>query len=75
MRLSQRPNISLLVLLTKGEWRREGHTPIEASVTHLFRKVGELLDDANRLEIVDPLALDVLNTEDKEPILDILLDT
>jgi hypothetical protein len=35
--------------------------------------VGEVDDVlANRLDIVDPLALDVLNMEDNEPILDIL---
>jgi hypothetical protein len=53
--------------------RRYGHTPIEARVTHLFRKVGEFVEVlANLLYIVEPLALDVLSAEDNEPILDIL---
>ena len=52
----------------------EGHTPIEARVTHLFRKVGEVVDVlAYRLDIVEPLALDIRNTDDNDPILDILL--
>jgi hypothetical protein len=59
---------------TLCERRRRGHTPIEARVTHLFRKVGELLllEVVKRLEIVDPLVLDVRSTDDKDPILDIL---
>jgi len=55
------------------EWDGEEHTPIEARVTHLFRKVGEVVEElANRLDIVEPLALDVRSTDDKDPILDIL---
>ena len=55
------------------EWKEVEHTPIEARVTHLFRKVGEVVEElANRLEIVDPLALDIRSTDDKDPILDIL---
>lgn len=52
-----------------------GHTAIEARVTHLLRKVGEVvgLDVlANRLLIDDPLALDVLSTGANELSLDIL---
>jgi hypothetical protein len=54
----------------------EEHTPIEARVIHLFRKVGEVVDVlAKRLDIVDPLALEVRSTDNKDPILDILLIT
>jgi len=63
----------LLIIIPWDGQRREGHTPIEARVTHLFRKVGEVDDVlAHRLDIVDPLALDVRSTDDNDPILDIL---
>jgi hypothetical protein len=52
-----------------------GHTAMDARVTHLLHRVGEvevleLLP--NRLTIVDPLDLDDRSTDANDPILDIL---